>query len=197
MIIDVNVSECDETFVEELEEIIEDTMVQMFVLHPKDEDSLQNIQELANEHNTIFYTTPAKLSDQADSNCVGVCISSPDELESAEDRVVFVDESKLNDTLYEALKKHKGIILNATKSHDDLENFFVSIGPGNVEEFEQDTLKNIPMEKMVLQSNYPKHGFNDIYTSMETISEATLRAEMSIAAEATKNTMKLFAMRRL
>ncbi|WP_373070351.1 hypothetical protein [Sulfurimonas sp.] len=197
MIIDVNVSECDESFVEDLEDIIEDTMVQMFVLHPKDVDSLENVQELANEHNTIFYTTPADLSDQADTNCVGICISKTDDLASIDDRVVFVDEAKLDDTLYNELKNHKGIILNATKSHDELENFFVSIGPGCVEEFDKDILKNIPMEKMVLQSNYPKHGFNDIYTSMETISEATLRAEMSIAAEATKNTMKLFAMRRL
>jgi hypothetical protein len=197
MIIDVNVSEYDKDFIDNIEDIIEDTMVQMFVLHPKDENSLQEVQELSNEHNFVFYTIPTKLIDKADAKCVGVCVKNTQELESVEDHVVMIDEADLDGVMCKALNIHKGIILNATRTHDELKNFFVSVGPGSVEKFDSDALKNLPLGKIVLQSNYPKNDFNDIYTSAELISAATFRSEMSIAAEATKNAMKLFALRKI
>jgi len=197
MIIDVNVSECDDAFVENIEDIIEDTMVQMFVLHPKDEKSLQKVQKLSSKYNYVFYSVTSELMDQADHKCVGVFISKPSELKSIEDHVVIVDETNLDTTMKRELVIHKGIILNATKAHDDLVNFYVSVGPGNVDEFDKSELKDLEMDKIVLQSNYPKYDFDDIYTSAEVISAATFRSEMSIAAEATKNTMKLFSLRKL
>jgi hypothetical protein len=152
---------------------------------------------LSDEHNFIFYTVPTNLIDQADQKCVGVSISSAKELEDMEDHVIMVDEANLDSDMKKVLKIHKGIILNATKPHDDLKNFFVGIGPGTVDDFDKTALKNLEMDKIVLQSNYPKHGFDDIYTSTEVVSAVTFRSEMSIAAEATKNAMKLFALRKI
>jgi len=197
MIVDVNVSECDDAFLKNIEEIIEDTMVQMFVLHPKDEQSLKKVQKLTEDHKFIFYTVPTKLIDKADQKCVGVSISSYIELENMQDYVIMVDEANLDNEMKRVLMIHKGIILNATKPHDELKNFYISIGPGNVDNFDRKALKNLPMDKIVLQSNYPKHEFDDIYTSTEVISAITFRSEMSIAAEATKNAMKLFALRKV
>ncbi len=192
MIVDVHVDECDEDFIENIEDIIEDTMVQMFVLHPKDEQALKDVQKLADEHTTVFYSAPVKLIDNADTNCVGICIENADDINKVGERVVIIKESNLDDDMYKALESHKGIILNATKAHNTLENFLLSIGPGSVEAFETGVLKNLSMDRIVLQSNYPKYDFNDIYSACEVISEATFRSEQSIAAEATKNTMQLF-----
>lgn len=194
MTVDVCVSDYDDAFINGIEDIVEDTIVQMFVLHPKDANELEDVQELSNEHNNIFYVLPVELIDEADEKCVGVYISDIKELEGLEDRVIMIEENNLDETFYKALNNHKGIILNATKGHGALENFFVSISPGSVDLFDNDELNKLSMKKIVLQSSYPKHEFDDVYTCVEKISHAMFRSEQSISLEATKNTLQLFSL---
>ncbi|WP_428739004.1 hypothetical protein [Sulfurimonas sp.] len=194
MTVDVHVSAYDDAFIDNIEDIMEETIVQMFVLHPKSIDSLEEVQELSNEHNNIFYTVPTELLENSCNKCVGVVISSAKELEQIEDRVVMIEEAHLDETFYEALGAHKGIILNATKSHEDLENFFVSISPSSIDLFDKDELNKLSMQKIALQSNYPKHEFDEVYTTVEKISHAMFRSEQSITLEATKNTLQLFSL---
>ncbi|MDH4944494.1 hypothetical protein [Sulfurimonas sp. C5] len=194
MTVDVCVSNYDDAFINGIEDIIEDTLVQMFVLHPKDLNELEEVQELSDEHNNIFYALPLELLDKACNKCVGVYISTIEELEGLEERVLMIEESNLNEEFYKALDNHKGIILNATKGHEELENFFVSISPGSVDLFDNDELNKLSMKKIVLQSGYPKHEFDDVYTCVEKISHAMFRSEQSITLEATKNTLQLFSL---
>ncbi|MEJ2414085.1 MAG: hypothetical protein P8Y22_02235 [Sulfurimonas sp.] len=194
MTVDLHVSAYDDAFIDNIEDIMEDTIVQMFVLHPKSLDSLQEVQELSNEHNNIFYTLPTGLLENSCNKCVGTVISSAKELEYIEDHVVMIEEENLDETLYKALIDHKGIILNATKSHETLENFFVSISPSSVDLFDKNELNKLPMKRIALQSNYPKHEFDDVYTTVEKISHAMFRSEQSITLEATKNTLQLFGL---
>ncbi|QOP41023.1 hypothetical protein [Sulfurimonas marina] len=192
MIIDVHLKNYDDNFIDNIEEIMEETNVQMFVLHPKDADALKEVQELTDEHHNIFYTVPVELADNTDKKCVAVYISTIQELESVKKDVVMIEEDNLDETLYKALYKHKGIILNATKSYDHLKNFFVSISPSSVDQFDNDVLNKLSMKKLVLQSNYPAHDFDDLFTTVEKISNSMFRSEQSIMLEASKNTLQLF-----
>lgn len=194
MTVDVCVNNYDEAFIEGIEDIVEDTIVQMFVLHPKDEKELKEVQELSYEHNNVFYALPLEFLDKACNKCIGVYISNIEDLKGLEDHVIMIEENKLNEPFYKALENHKGIILNATKGHEDLENFFVSISPGSVDLFDNDELNKLSMKKIVLQSSYPTYEFDDVYTCVEKISHAMFRSEQSISLEATKNTLQLFSL---
>lgn len=194
MTIDLHVSEYDDAFIDNIEDIVEDTIVGMFVLHPKDSTSLQEVQELSNEHPNIFYALPLELLDQACDKCVAVHVSEKDELNTLEDRVVMVDEKYLDDSFSQALTKHKGIILNATNNHEELENFFVSISPSSIDLYDKDQLNKLSMKKLALQSNYPTYEFDDVYTTVEKISHTMFRSEQSITLEATKNILQLFSL---
>jgi hypothetical protein len=192
MTIDVHISEYDDAFIDNIEDIVEDTIVGMFVLHPKDLNSLEKIQELSEEYHNIFYAVPSELLNKTCEKCVGVVVSKTHELESLDQHVVMIEETNLDETFSKALQKHKGIVLNATKSHETLENFFVSISPNSVDLFDKDELKKLSMKRIALQSNYPKYEFDDVYTTVEKISHVMFRSEQSITLEATKNTLQLF-----
>jgi len=196
MTVDVYVSDFDDAFIEDIDEIIEDTMVQMFILHPKDQENLDAVQDLAKKHNSIFYAVPASLLEQADANCVAVSISTAAELSGLEDRVIMVDEQVLDTNLEEALKDYRGIVLNATKTHDSLENFFLSIGPNTIEAFNKEELNKLSMDKLVLQSYYPQHHFDTILPTVKKISDVMFRPDQSIVARATKNSLELFGFKK-
>lgn len=135
MTIDVHINEYDDVFIDNIEDIVEDTIVGMFVLHPKDLNSLQEVQELSNEYHNIFYAVPSELLDKTCEKCIAVVVSKAEELETIDDRVVMIEELNLDETLCRALSPHKGIILNATKSHDNLKNFFCKYQPEQCRSF--------------------------------------------------------------
>jgi len=195
MTIDVNVQTTNEDFLEEIDEIIEDTMVQMFFLQPRDEDALEKAQEDASEYSALFYAAPLSLGMQSDAKCIGYRVCSADELNSAPllDKPLFIDETDLSDDLRSLLfeRNERGVILNATKAHDDLERFYIAIGPGNVGKFEHEVLSALSMDRIMLQSGYPDHGFDEIFQTAKTISDALFRPEHSIIARATKHTLAM------
>ena len=198
MTVDVNVRYADAAFLEDIDEIMEDTMVQMFILQPRDPAALEAAKMQANEHTALFYSAPLTLSDKTDDNCVGFFVDDIDALPSAAGKPLFVDASQLDATMIKALGEggHRGIVLNARTVHDELENFYLAIGPGNVEAFDTGKLAKLPMQKLVLQSSYPDFGFGEIFETSKAISDLMFRPDQSIIAEATKNSLLLFGFKK-
>ncbi len=194
MTVDVNLKKIDDYFIEEIDEIMEDTMVQLFVTHPQSEDEIARVQEHANDLDALFYTVPLKLRNLADANCVGYSVTCNDNLDAESDKPLFIDEAEL--TCKEKLQKHRGIILNATQPHDDLEHFFISIGPATIDVFDNDALNQLSMDTLVLQSDYPAHGFEMMFQTAKKISDAMFRPEQSIIARATKSTLVLLGFKK-
>lgn len=195
MTIDVNVKATNDEFLEDIDEIIEDTMVQMFFLQPTDEAALEKAKEDAEEYNALFYAAPLALAEQTDAKCVGYRIANADELRAASalEKPLFVDENDMDDALRALLieRGDQGVILNATHAHDDLERFFIAIGPSNIGAFEHEVLASLSMDRIMIQSGYPDHSFDEIFPTVKTISDAMFRPEHSIIARATKHTLAL------
>jgi hypothetical protein len=51
------------------------------------------------------------------------------------------------------------------------------------------------MDRIVLQSGYPEHGFETIFGAVKVISDAMFRPEQSIVARATKSSLELLGFR--
>lgn len=196
MTIDVWIERADEAFLDEIDEIIEDTMVQIFILHPKDEDELHKAKAQAQEHNPIFYCAPAALCDKIDAKCVAFFVNSVEELQRIEKlgKPLFINAYDLDEKMRFALTQngHRGVVLNALQSYEELEKFSISIGPDNIEAFEKPMLEKLPMERIVMHSGYPGYGFEEIFETSKKISDVIFRPDPSIIAAATKNTLSLF-----
>lgn len=200
MTIDVNVQYADEAFLEDIDEIIEETMIQLFILQPKDIDQLDIAKAVAKTHAPIFYVCPLSLRTHRDEKCVGYHVESADALQdiSEIDKVLFVDESRLDDTMIARLSttQQPVVVMDATHTHDDLQRSFIAIGPNNIDSFEADALASMDMDRMVLQSAYPDFDFDEIHTTVKQISDILLRPEQSIIARATKSSLGLFDLNR-
>lgn len=194
MTVDVNVRKADEAFLDDIDEIIEDTMVQIFVLCASNEVELERVQKDVTTHNTLFYYAPIEFLDRVDKKCLGFLVKTPNDVLLAKDKVLYVQESSLDEAMLEALIKSqsKGIILNATKPYPSLENFFISISGANIEIFDTDVLAKLPMDKIVLESSYPEFDFEEIFLLSKKISDKNFRPDQSIIAQATKNSLALF-----
>jgi hypothetical protein len=199
MTVDVNVLEADESFLEEIDEIIEETMVQLFILQPRDQEALESAKAAAQEHTAIFYAAPLGLRHDADENCVGLFVDRPDLLKELEiTKPLFVDASQLDGELAALLNATpcKGIVLNATEVHEGLERFLFAIGPDTVDAFGTEKLSAVTMDRIVLQSGYPGYGFEQIHATAKRISDATFRPEQSIIANATRNALMLLGFKK-
>ncbi len=195
MTVDVNVRFVDDAFLDEIDEIIEETMVQIFILQPRDLEELETAKEQADAYNPIFYCAPLSIYDEIDSNCVGFFVDNIHALEPVKPsgKPIFVDESQLDAEMVKALNEggFRGIILNATAAHDELKEFYLSVGPGNVGKFDPEILAKIPMERLVMQSSYPDYGFEEIFQTSKAISDVMFRPDPSIIAAATKSSLSL------
>jgi hypothetical protein len=199
MTIDVNVREADETLLEEIDEIMEETMVQLFILQPRDQEALESAKAAAQEHTALFYAAPLGLRHDADENCVGFFVDRPELLYELEiTKPLFVDESQLDGKLLALLRAThpKGIILNATKVHEGLERFLFAIGPGTVDTFDAEELAGVSMDRIVLQSGYPGYSFEQIHATAKRISDAMFRPEQSIIANATRSALMLLGFKK-
>lgn len=200
MTIDVNLNRTDEAFFEELDDIIEETMVQMFIMHPANADEIEEAKTIARNHQELFYSAPVEFAEQVDENCVAFSVRDTDGLHFRQfpQKPLFIDESVLNSELKEALQKkpYRGIILNATQAHDDLPGLHLSLGQNTIDRFDTPALNKLPMERIVLQSHYPQHSFESLSDTVKSISNAMFRPEQSIIAQATKSSLELFGFRR-
>jgi len=197
MTIDVNLRRFDEEFFENLDEIMEDTMVQMFITHPANHAELERAKSICAEYGAIFYSAPLSLHTEADENCVAFSVST------AEDRAllphsgkpIFIDESDLDESMTGDLAGCRGVILNATREYPSLGGFYLAIGAENVGAFGTEALAALSMDRIVLQSGYPDHGFEEIFSAVKVISDAMFRPEQSIIARATKSSLELMGFR--
>lgn len=197
MTIDVNLCHADETFLADIEEIMEESMVQMFILHPKTISEIEEAQEITDEHESIFYSVPLSLQDNAGSKCVAYSITSvADGMLLPSEKPIVIDAELLNDAMITKLSGSRGIILNPTHEYTPLEGFYLAMGIGNVGAFETEVLAQMSMDKIVLQSTYPNHGFEEIMACVKVISNAMFRPEQSIIARATKSSLELFGFRK-
>lgn len=197
MTIDVNLCRADEIFLADIEEIMEDTMVQMFILHPKTISEIEEAQEIADEYESIFYSVPLSLQGNAGSKCVAYSITSEsDATLLPNEKPIVIDAELLHDAMITKLSGSRGIILNPTQEYTALEGFYLAMGIGNVGAFDTDTLSKMSMDRIVLQSSYPKHGFGEIMDCVKVISNSMFRPEQSIIARATKSSLELFGFRK-
>ncbi|MDD5717672.1 MAG: hypothetical protein PHW64_07690 [Sulfuricurvum sp.] len=198
MTIDVNLCRADEAFFDNLEDIMEDSMVQMFILHPKSVSEIAQTKAIAARYGSIFYSLPLHLHDEADENCVAFSILNDQDSAflPVSGKPIIIDESVLNTATGLALEGCRGIILNATEEHSRLGNFLLAFGIENVAKFDTETLSSLSMDRIVLQSNYPHHDFDEITDTVKVISDAMFRPEQSIIARATKSSLELFGFRK-
>ena len=198
MTIDVNLYRADEDFFENLDDIMEDSMVQMFILHPQTLSDIQETKVIAEEYGSIFYSLPLHLRNEADGNCVAFSISCEEDctLLSTCEKPIMVDESYLSASVVASLGSCRGIVLNATGEHESLSNFYLAMGVGNVGAFDSECLSKMSMDRIVLQSTYPEHEFDEMMDCVKVISNAMFRPEQSIIARATKSSLELFGFRK-
>lgn len=197
MIVDAYVKELDSALLEDLDEIKEDSNVDIFIIHPRDETTLEEIQKIVSQINGLFYCAPISLKEKCNDKCLAYFLDDISLLDDAITTPLYINADDLTPELQEKLihEDHKGIILNATQLYEDLANFFVAIGPSNVSEFDLAVLANVSMDKIVLQSAYPEHDFEDIFQSVKVISSTLFRPEESIIARATLHILTLFGLK--
>lgn len=198
MTIDVNVKQLDNTFLEDIDEIMEDTMVQIFIVHPSTQEEIETVKNEAMQHNSIFYTVPYTLRETASQKCIGYKLDANDlvDIELLKDKVIFIDEADLTPELRTKMQDRsmKGIILNPTSEHQELEHFLLSLGPNTLNHFDAQLLSNLPMDRLVLQSGYPDNDFESLDETAKKISDIMFRPEHSIIARATKSSLELFGL---
>jgi len=199
MTIDVNVKQLDDTFLDDIDEIIEDTMVQIFIVHPSTQEEIERVKDEVMQHNSLFYTVPYTLRESASDKCVGYTIGAEDiiDTEMLKDKVVFIEEADLTKELQSKLKdpSMKGIILNPTSEHQELEHFLLSFGTNTLDQFDAELLSGLSMDRLALQSGYPENDFETLYETAKKISDVMFRPEHSIIARATKSSLALFGLR--
>lgn len=199
MTIDVNLQQLNEEFLEDIDEIMEDTMVQLFVVHPMNQEEITAVQQSAALYNSIYYTVPYKLRDFASEKCLGFTLQCDDTIDSVslQKKVFFIEEKELTTQLQIQLQNNstEGIILHPTHEHPELENFFLCFTPTTLEYFDNESIATLSMDKLVLGSDYPAYGFETLYDTAKKISDIMFRPEQSIIARATKSTLELFKLR--
>lgn len=197
MIVDAYVKGLDSALIDDIDEIKEDSNVDIFIIHPRNERTLIEVQQSISQINGFFYCAPISLKENCDDKCLAYFLDDISLLDDGISTPLYINADDLTPELQEKLihEDHKGIILNATKLYEDLPNFFVAIGPSNVNKFDLAVLANVSMDKIVLQSAYPEHDFEDIFQSVKVISSAIFRPEESIIARATLHILTLFGLK--
>jgi hypothetical protein len=198
MTVDVNVLEADDTLLDDFEEIMDDTMVQLFILQPRSAEALEAAKAATSE-NALFYAAPLSLKAQGDANCVGYFLDDPVLLDDADPETpLFIDGGALDTPLLQRLAEggFRGIILDASAPCPELKRFYLAIGPGTVDDFDPEALAELGMDRIVLQSGYPEYGFEHIHTTAKRISDQMFRPEQSIIANATRNALTLLGFKK-
>lgn len=197
MILDMNIelSGIDKEFLDELDEFIEDTRVEYFVINPSSKDELEKTLKLCKEFRRFKYSLPVQYLEVMDKNCIALKVSQISDLELIEDMPVVVDSESLDKEFIEVLnsKRNKGVVLNAKESDKVLENFAYSISHDSLKQWTQRGIKETDFNKIALQSDYPKYSYDDLIdTLLKDISDLTFRAEQSIASGGTRTLLKTF-----
>lgn len=200
MILDMNIKldGIDEEFLEDFEELIEDTRVEYFIINPNTVEELEKTQNLCSEYERFKYTLPVDLKDSQDENCIAIKVDSADKLSSLEkDTPIVIDSSDLNNGFIDTLnaKEYKGVILDAKESDNRLKNFAFSISHNSLKEWSKQGLTDTDFNLLALQSDYPEYSYDDLLDGLlKDMSDLTFRAEQTIAAGGTRTVLRTFGL---
>ena len=100
MVLDMNIAleGIDEDFLEELEELIEDTRVEYFIINPTTKEELEKTQNICNEYERFKYTLPIEFKDKKDNNCMALRITESSELVLVNNMPVVKHSENPNET---------------------------------------------------------------------------------------------------
>lgn len=197
MILDMNIklNGIDEDFLEEFDELIEETRVEYFIINPISNEEVNKTIELANSNQRFKYTLPLEYLDKKDKNCVAIKIEKSEDLEKIDSMPVVIESSNLNDNFIDVLnsKDFKGVVLNAKESDNRLEKFAYSISHDSLKDWTKRGIYDTDYNKIALQSDYPDFSYDDLLDGLlKDISDLTFRAEQTIAAGGTRTVLKTF-----
>jgi|GEM_PF-2388914 len=198
MILDMNIKleGIDEEFLEEFDELIEETRVEYYFINPTTKEEIEKTQELCEEYERFKYSIPAKFYDLKDKNCLAVKIESVDDLALVtEELPIVIDSSCLDDSFIETLntKKIKGVVLDSKESDNRLENFAYAVSYDSIKDWTNKGMMDTDFNKLALQSNYPKYDYDHLLdVLLKEMSDMTFRAEQSIASGGTRTLLKMF-----
>ena len=197
MILDMNIKleGINEEFLEELDELIEETRVEYFIINPETKEDIEKTKSIANESQRFKYTLPIEFKDLKDDNCVAIKISSSEEINLIKDLPVVVESNDLNEHFIAVLNDTgiKGVVLNSKESDTGLINFAHAISHDSLKEWTKAGITETDYNKLALQSDYPTYSYDELLdTLLKDISDLTFRAEQTIAAGGTRTILKTF-----
>jgi hypothetical protein len=189
----------EDDFFDDIDEIMEDTMINIFILHPKTLQEIQKAKDFSQEHHVIFYTLPLEFLDEhRDENCKALYLDAPITASKLDaiDLPICISAEVIDDSFASTLatSSTKGVILDADKNYH-IPNFFEGMSYKTLLSFSDKELEAIDMKHIVLHSNYPNQGFETIHETAKLISDAIFRPDESIKNCATVNSLSLLGLR--
>ncbi len=198
MIFDLNIKleGIDEEFLEELDDFIEDSRIEYFLINPKTKEELKEVQKICSECVRFKYSIPVKFNDEKDENCVAIKIEEIKDLDIIEKLPIVVESNNLSNDFINILneKEIKGVVLNAKESDNKLINFVYSVSHNSVKNWTNKGMMDTDYNKLALQSDYPTYEYDELFDLLKQMSDMTFRAEQSIVSGSTRILLKTFGL---
>ena len=107
MILDMNINLAgiDEEFLDELDDFIEDTRVEYFIVNPKTKEEVQKSLEIASKYQRFKYILPLEFLNDIDKNCVAIRINNVQQIDEVSGFSLVIDSKDLNDEFIELINK--------------------------------------------------------------------------------------------
>ncbi len=103
MILDMNINLAgiDENFLNELDDFIEDTRVEYFIINPRCKEEVIKTLEITSKYQRFKYTLPLQFLDDIDKNCVAIRINDTQQIDEVSGFSLVIDSKDLNDEFIE------------------------------------------------------------------------------------------------
>ncbi|XOB61229.1 hypothetical protein ACMC56_11505 [Campylobacterota bacterium DY0563] len=199
MILDMNIkfNGIDDEFLEELDELIEETRVEYFIINPNTKEELEKTIQLCKDINSFKYSLPFEFLDKKDKNCIAIKVSKISELDLVENQALVIESNSLDDNFINSInsKNLKGVVLDAKESDNRLEHFAYSVSHNSLKQWSKKGITDTDFNKLALQSDYPMFNYDELLDGLlKDISDLTFRAEQSIASGGTRTVLKTFGL---
>jgi hypothetical protein len=199
MILDMNIKleGINKDFLEELDELIEDTRVEYFIINPLTKDEVKKTKSICHESERFKYTLPIEFKDLRDDNCIAMKITQPQEITLVQNSPIVVISKYLTDNFIEVLNDSgiRGVVLDAKESDNRLINFTYAISHNSLANWSKSGITHTDYNRLALQSDYPTYSYNELIDGLlKDISDLTFRAEQTIAAGGTRTILRTFGL---
>lgn len=193
----INLEGIDEAFLEELDELIEDSRVEYFIINPENIEEVVKTKMICGDYERFKYTLPIEYKQEQDGNCIALRITKHEQLTFVDAMPLVIYSHYLDNLLIEALNssKIKGVILDAKEQDNRLENFTFSISHHSLKSWSKKGLTDTDYNRLALQSDYPEFSYDELLDGLlKDMSDMTFRAEQTIAAGGTRTVLKMFGL---